>query len=528
MIEISKRNLLAIPFAAQSFSARAQGAEVPQRGGQLVFSVAAEPPTYDLHATGTFAVLHRLAPHYSTLLRFETGDYTKIVGDLAESWEVSPDFLTYKFHLHDNIKFHDGTLLTSQDVKASWDRLRAPPEGVVSHKLASFTQIESIETPDARTVVFRLNSVNASMLEIFASPWNAIYSAARLREDPNFPARNVMGSGPFRFVEHVAGSHWVGERFDGYFRRGLPYLDGFRAITMSPAAMVNALSGRQIHAEFRGVSPVERDRIVRGLGADATVREDTWLALLICTFNVERPPFDDVRVRKALNLAIDRWGGSQALARISTMGPVGGAVRPGSSFSASREEMQRWPGFRPDMAANRAEARRLLEEARVPNLKFTLTNRNIAPYVATGVFLIDQWRQIGVQVEHAQVELAAWYQAQGGGNFDAMVDAEAPYNDDPSTILSKYISADLSPISRSRIIDRELDRLFELQRATMDPAARKRVIREFENRLFDLNFSFPILWWQRIVVLNKRVRNYTMSPSHMVYQSLADIWLAPS
>jgi peptide/nickel transport system substrate-binding protein len=372
-----------------------------------------------------------------------------------------------------------------------------------------------------------MKSVNASMLDVFASPWNAIYSAARLRQDPNFPARNVMGSGPFRFVEHVAGSHWVGERFDGYFRQGQPYLDGFRAITMTPSAMVNALSGRQILAEFRGVSPVERDRIQRGLGEDALVRTDNWLALLLCTFNVERPPFNDVRVRRALNLAIDRWGGSQALSRISTMGPVGGSVRPGSDLSATREEMQRWPGYRPDMVANRAEARRLLQEAGVPNLRFTLTNRSIAPYVTTGVFLIDQWRQIGVQVEHAQVELAAWYQAQGSGSFEAMVDAEAPYNDDPSTIMAKYISADRSPISRSRIIDRDLDRLFDLQREAVDPARRRALIREFEERMFDLSFSFPILWWQRILVMNRRVRNYTMSPSHMVYQSLADIWLAP-
>ena len=524
MTRISRRAAMALPALAL---APPLNAESPVRGGQLIFSVAAEPPTYDLHATGTFAVMHRLAPHYSTLLRYATGDYPRIVGDLAESWEVAPDYLSYTFRLHPGVRFHDGSALTSEDVKASWDRMRAPPEGVVSHKLASFTQIDRIETPDPRTVVFLMKSVNASMLDVFASPWNAIYSAARLRQDPNFPARNVMGSGPFRFVEHVAGSHWVGERFDGYFRQGQPYLDGFRAITMTPSAMVNALSGRQILAEFRGVSPVERDRIQRGLGEDALVRTDNWLALLLCTFNVERPPFNDVRVRRALNLAIDRWGGSQALSRISTMGPVGGSVRPGSDLSATREEMQRWPGYRPDMAANRAEARRLLQEAGVPNLRFTLTNRSIAPYVTTGVFLIDQWRQIGVQVEHAQVELAAWYQAQGSGSFEAMVDAEAPYNDDPSTIMAKYISADRSPISRSRIIDRDLDRLFDLQREAVDPARRRALIREFEERMFDLSFSFPILWWQRILVMNRRVRNYTMSPSHMVYQSLADIWLAP-
>ncbi len=96
-----------------------------------------------------------------------------------------------------------------------------------------------------------------------------------------------MGTGPFRFVEHVPGSHWVGARFDGYFRPGRPYLDGFRAITMSPAAMVNALAGRQIMAEFRGVTPNERDRIVRALGADAARRRvQLDAAHDLVTFNV--------------------------------------------------------------------------------------------------------------------------------------------------------------------------------------------------------------------------------------------------
>jgi peptide/nickel transport system substrate-binding protein len=525
-IGFGRRGLLALPAGLAAGPVLAQSAEQPRRGGVLTFAIAAEPPTYDLHATGTFAVIQRVSPHYSTLLRYETGNYPTIVGDLAASWEAAPDHMTYTFRLHPNVRFHDGTILTSEDVKASWDRLRAPPDGVVSHKLATFASIASIETPDPLTVVFRMKEVNASMMDLFASPWNSIYSAARLRADANFPARNIMGTGPYRFVEHVAGSHWVGERFDGYFRQGQPYLDGFRAITMSSAAVVNALAGRQVMAEFRGFSPVERDRIVRGLGQDASVQESTWLALLLCTFNTTRAPFNDVRVRRALNMAIDRWGGSQALSRISTLGPVGGVVRPGSEFSATPEELRQWPGFGADIAASRAEARRLLREAGVPNLRFTLTNRSIAPYVTTGVFLIDQWRQIGVQVEHQQVELAAWYQTQSGLTYEAIVDAEAPYNDDPSTIMPKYLSADRSPSSRSGITDRDLDRLFDQQSRTLDKTERRRLIREFEKRVFDLSFSTPILWWQRIVVTNKRVRNYTISPSHMVYQHLADIWLA--
>src|SRR5206468_9316116 len=100
---------------------------------------------------------------------------------------------------------------------------------------ASYADIASIETPDPLTVVVKLKAVNAAMLTSFASPWDCIYSAAKLAQDPKFPERNIMGTGPFRFVEHVAGSHYVGARFDAYHDTGKPYVDGFRAVVMTGA-----------------------------------------------------------------------------------------------------------------------------------------------------------------------------------------------------------------------------------------------------------------------------------------------------
>jgi peptide/nickel transport system substrate-binding protein len=523
---LGRRTLMGLPALLWAGAGHAAAADEPKRGGTLVYSVAAEPPTYDLAATSTFAVMHRLAPHYSTLLQFEPGNYPNIVGDLAERWVEAPDRLTYTFTLRDGVQFHDGTPCGAEDVKASYDRMRNPPEGVVSNRQPSFAAIDTIEVPDRLTVVFRMKSVDASIMDTFASPWNSIFSAARLKREPNYPARSVMGTGPFRFVEHVPGSHWVGARFDKYFRPGHPYLDGFRAITMAPAAMVSALAGRQIMAEFRGVTPNERDRIVRALGADARVEESSWMLHMICTFNCERKPFDDPRVRRALSLAIDRWGGSGSLSKVSLLGPVGGLVRPGSVWSATPAEMQRWPGFGRDMAANRAEARRLLKEAGQENLQITLLDRNIQPYVTAGVFMIDQWRQIGVKVDHQQVELAAWYAAQNSGNFEALVDSFTQFSDDPTNVLVKYVSYDKAEVAVARATDRELDRLFDEQARTIDPAARKALVRQFEARALDQCYAIPILWWQRIVAMNTQVRGWSMSPTHMIYQDLSDVWLA--
>ena len=115
-------------------------AQQPKRGGTLNFAISAETPHYDCHGSETYATLHFSAPFYSTLVRFNLTKFPEIEGDLAESWTIAPDLMTYTFKLHPNVKFHDGTPLTSADVKATYDRMRNPPKGVVSPRQATFAR----------------------------------------------------------------------------------------------------------------------------------------------------------------------------------------------------------------------------------------------------------------------------------------------------------------------------------------------------------------------------------------------------
>src|SRR5262249_38694580 len=181
-------------FATLLVGAAAATAEVPKRWGVPNFAVVAEPPNYDCHGSTTFALIHPIAPHYSLLVKFDGKDYPKVVGDLAQSWSVAPDGMSYTFKLKSGVKFHDGSPLTSADIKASYDRIINPPQGVVSIRKSYYSDL-LVETPDPHTVVFKLKNPMAGVLEALASPYNCIYSAAKLKQNPRYPETEIMGSG---------------------------------------------------------------------------------------------------------------------------------------------------------------------------------------------------------------------------------------------------------------------------------------------------------------------------------------------
>ena len=136
-----------------SLASGAVAQETPRAGGELVFVVPAEPPSFDGHREETFAMLHPLAPSYNTLLRTDPTDKTgtKFIGDLAESWTMSSDKRTFTFKLRRGVKFHDGSVMTSADVKASYDHIIFPPPGVTSSRQAAYRVVEAVQAPTPDT-----------------------------------------------------------------------------------------------------------------------------------------------------------------------------------------------------------------------------------------------------------------------------------------------------------------------------------------------------------------------------------------
>src|SRR5207344_1945273 len=180
---------------------------------------------------------------------------------------------------------------------ASYDKIIFPPAGVGSSRKGQYADVAAVEAPDAYTVTFRLKEPSASFISSMASPWNFIYKADILAKDPHWYEKNIMGTGPFKFAEHVKGSHWIGKKNPDYWDKGKPYLDSYRAIFISSSsAQVAAIRGERAMIQFRGFSPAERDSLVAALGKKIAVQESPWDCILMVVPNQERKPFNDRRV----------------------------------------------------------------------------------------------------------------------------------------------------------------------------------------------------------------------------------------
>jgi peptide/nickel transport system substrate-binding protein len=317
----------------------------------------------------------------------------------------------------------------------------------------------------------------------------------------------------------------VGERFSAYFRQGLPYLDGFKALSLSPSSTVNALSAGQVMLDFRGVSPAEAERVVAARGDKVKVfQADPAISLLfMVAVNTRKPPLDDARVRKALALALDHWQGAKVIERSSAISAVGGLMRPGSAFARGDAELSKLPGFSRDINASRAEARKLLAEAGQTNLKLTFLNRRPWPFF--GVYLIDQLRQIGVTVAQDTPEDPLFFSRRAAGAYDLVLDALPDYMDDPTIQWPPFTSFEKNSANSARYNDPAIDALFERQSRALQPAERLRLVRQMEELVLNRAYVLPLFWGRRTTVVASALQGYVAAPTNYVGIDLTGFWL---
>jgi peptide/nickel transport system substrate-binding protein len=525
---------MAAAMALLVTTAPAVADDVPKRGGTLTYMIPADaPPSFDGHREETYATVHATAPFYSVLIRINPenpASSTDFVCDLCtEMPKPTDDGKTYTFKIREGVKFQDGSPLTAADVAASWNEITFPPEGVLSARGSNYRDlIEKIEAPDATTVVFHLKFATGAFLPALADPFAYIYEKKIIDKDPHWYEKNVMGSGPFHFENYEVGQSIKGVRNPDYYHKGEPYLDGFVAIfAPKQATRVDAIRSDRAAIEFRGLPPSARDELKQALGDQITVQESDWNCGSEIMFNHKKKPFDDVRVRRALSLAIDRWGGAPALSKIAIVKTVGGIVFPGSPLAASKGDLQKIAGFWPDIGKSRAEAKRLLKEAGAENLSFELLNRDVdQPYKYIGIWLVDQWSKVGLKVTQKILPTGPWFAAMRSGDFSVVHYPICHSIVNPVLDVQPYLPTSISAENFGYFEDPQEADLYKQMLHETDQQKLHGLMTQFEKLVMDTQaHATQIVWWNRIVPYRSYVKGWKISPSHYINQDLANIWL---
>jgi peptide/nickel transport system substrate-binding protein len=508
-------------------------AESPKPGGTLTYLIPADaPPTLDGHRETTYATIHSVAPFYSVLIRINPdnpGSTTDFVCDLCtEMPKPSDGGKTYTFKIRQGVKFHDGSPLTAADIAKSLNMIAFPPKDVLSPRSSDFEMVETVESPDPATVVIRLKFATSAFLPALADPYAFIYKKDILDKDPHWYEKNVMGSGPFKFVGSEVGQSITGERNPDYYLKGKPYLDKIVGIyAPKQATRLDAIRSDRGAIEFRGLPPSARDELKKSLGDQIAVQESDWNCGSVVTINHAKKPFDDVRVRRALTLAIDRWGGAPALSKIANVQTVGSIIFPADPLAPSKEQLHEVAGFWPDIEKSRIEAKRLLKEAGAEHLEFELLNRDVdQPYKYVGIWLVDQWSKIGVKATQRVLPTGPWVAAERAGDFAVVLQANCHSVVNPLIDVHPYLSTSISKQNYGNYEDPKQQEIYEKALHETDPAKQKQLMFQFAKHVMDTEaHKLMILWWHRIVPYRSYVKGWKISPSHYINQDLANIWL---
>src|SRR5215468_2731544 len=396
----------------------------PKRGGVLKWGGLANSTLYDLHQTGTIANMGPQAPMYDLLVQVDPVHWDKVIPDLAKSWILSEDGLTYTFALREGVKFHDGAPLTAEDVVASFTHIISPPPGVLSPRQGLFDAVKEVVATGPLTVEFRLNEPRGYFLRGLAAGFNVIMRKQTLEEN-HYDLRRVAvypGTGPFRHKSLEPGVVRRLERNPDYWNPVLPYLDGIEVYHLEFGPKTGAACLAHTIDFCFAIDPISEQKAqkMKGLHTARTyphAPHGLW-------FNLKKKPFDDVRVRKAMNLVLDKPALSEAIYEVIPIVAAGWLLPTDPLFQEYWSKVREQPGWRSPTAEDRAEAKRLMQEAGYENgikgLDFLV--RDVTPHIATAPMVQDLLkRELKIESTIRQVASGVWYEEAQRGNYDLSI-----------------------------------------------------------------------------------------------------------
>ncbi len=394
----------------------------PKRGGTLTRASAWDPPLIDPRLTQSIGLFQFAGLTSNRLLRHaftdEATGYNDLTlkGDLAESWQGSPDQRVWTFKLRRGVKWQNvsplkGRELTAADVKYCFEAYAK--EGVQTF---TFQEIEAMETPDTHTLRIHLKTPNSLFPQNVAEPIAIIFAREVLEEDGDLKKR-LIGTGPYILKEHTRKVRVVLRRNPDYFDTGRPYVDEY-VILSTPDSATRTAAFRTGQSDFEVLQSPSEVEAVRKTSPAAVVQAQPFV---LTPFGValaqDRPPFNDVRVRRALSMAIDRQ--TQLDTVFEGQGLIGCGV-PYIYYQDTKptlKDLGPWWQYRP------AGAKKLLTEAGHPNgFETTLFYYEYFPQMTSQVQLVQQdlKRNLNINVKISKLDYTTYYGRYVEGKWDGM------------------------------------------------------------------------------------------------------------
>ena len=449
-------------------------AQAPKRGGTLVIAADVSPPGLDPQKSAA-AHSWMISEHvYGNLLRRDPK--MNIVGDLAESWQTVNE-TTFVFRLRKGVTWHHGRDFVAEDVKYSFERML--DEKTASPWRSNWQIIDRIETPDRATVRFVLKRPFAPFFSYLATPHYSAIVPRDIVEKEGDLQKTASGTGPFMLDRFVPDNTVVLKRNPKYYESALPYLDGMEyRIIPDEAARVAALRAGTVHY-FWSVDPLI-DRQVQGASGVVLREPDGYCAQHGMAFNQTKPPFTDVRVRRAVSVGINR---KEIIASVLRgHGGISTKIPPcDAPFGYAGDEK----GL-PYYVHDPVQAKRLLGEAGLANgLDTTLEISPRFPQtIRTAEVMKEQLASAGIRVTLKQTEWGATLKNFVRTEYDGMSMIPLVWQPDPDAHVYDIFHSG-SNINLGKFKDAKVDELLERGRTTLDREKRITIYRDLQQHMAD-------------------------------------------
>jgi len=509
------------------------GAAFAQKtGGVLKMYHRDNPPTLSIHETATNSTVIPMMPVFNNLVLYDQGvaqnSPQSIVPDLAKSWSWSADGRALTFKLQEGVKWHDGKPFTSKDVVCTFDLLTGRGEDKLrsNPRKTWYGNVDKVVTNGDYEVTVQLTHPQPSMLALLASGYSPIYPchvhAAQMRTKP-------VGTGPFKFVSFKQNEGIKIERNPDYWKKGKPYLDGieFTIVPNRGTAVLSFVSGRfDIVFPWEVTIPLLKDIKTQlpTASCQVTSMNNTTNLLL----NRDAPPFDNPDLREALVLGIDR----KAFIDILNQGDAqqGGTMQPPTDgvWGLPPDIYASVPGYGPDVAKNREQARELMKKAGYgpdKHLALKVSTRGISLYKDPAVIQAGQLKEIWIDAEIEIVETAQWFTKVGRKQYTIGLNTTGNGVDDPDQNFFENFSCK-SERNYSGYCNPEIEKLMEKQSQTADMGERKKLVWEIDKKLLE-DYARPVIMWNRAAIcMQPYVKGYVANVNS-VYNGFRyeDIWL---